>query len=112
MQGLEVARVHAFVSFSYRGDEYPCAVIRWFDKICDTADKDTGMWIVHPGCDANDAPKHAVIHVNTIYHAAHLIPVYGREFLPWGLKYYDLYDAFQAYYVNKYADHHAFKIAF
>ncbi|KAG1767859.1 hypothetical protein EV702DRAFT_1182058 [Suillus placidus] len=112
MQGLEVARVHTFFSFSYWGDVYPCAVIRWFDKVGDTADKDTGMWIVRPGGDANDVPEHAIIHVDAIYRAAHLIPVYGREFLPRGLKYYDSYDAFRAYYVNKYADHHAFEIAF
>ncbi|KAG1768058.1 hypothetical protein EV702DRAFT_1253519 [Suillus placidus] len=112
MQGLEVARVHTFFSFSYRGDVYPCAVICWFDKVGDTADKDTGMWIIRPGGDANDVPEHAIIHVDAIYRAAHLIPVYGREFLPRGLKYYDSYDAFRAYYVNKYADHHAFEIAF
>ncbi|KAG1769121.1 hypothetical protein EV702DRAFT_979013 [Suillus placidus] len=70
------------------------------------------MWIVRPGGDANDVPEHAIIHVDAIYCAAHLIPVYGREFLPRGLKYYDSYDAFRAYYVNKYADHHAFEIAF
>lgn len=83
-------------------------MIRWFDKVGNAADEDTGMWIVRPG----GSDEHAIIHVDAIYRAAHLIPVYGTEFLPPGLKYYDSYDAFRAYYVNKYADHHAFEIAF
>ncbi|KAG0691819.1 hypothetical protein DFH29DRAFT_986097 [Suillus ampliporus] len=82
MQGLEVARVCAFFSFRYRGEIYPCVVICWFDKVGNAADEDTGI------------DEHAIIHVNAIYRAAHLIPVYGTDFLPLGLKYYDLYDAF------------------
>ncbi|KAG1895801.1 uncharacterized protein F5891DRAFT_1130500 [Suillus fuscotomentosus] len=104
-----VARVRTFLSFKYRGNTYPCAVIHWFDKVGNTADEDTGMWIVSP---AGGASKHAVIHIDAIYRAAHLIPVYGMEFLPQGFKCHDLYDTFRTYYVNKYADHHAFEIAF
>ncbi|KAG1844111.1 hypothetical protein C8R48DRAFT_750903 [Suillus tomentosus] len=112
MQGLEVARVRAFFSFQYQGKVYPCAVIRWFDKVDDAADEDTGMWMVRPGFRANNTPEYAIIHIDTIYRAAHLIPLYGTEFLSQELKFYHSYDAFQAYYVNKYADHHAFEIAF
>ncbi|KAG2104001.1 uncharacterized protein F5147DRAFT_746603 [Suillus discolor] len=112
MQGLEVARVRAFFSFQYRGEVYPCIVVHWFDKIGDAADEDTGMWMVHPGEGANNTAEYAIIHIDAIYHAAHLIPVYSTEFLPPELKFYHSYDAFCAYYVNKYADHHAFEIAF
>ncbi|KAG1893112.1 uncharacterized protein F5891DRAFT_963491 [Suillus fuscotomentosus] len=112
MQGLEVARVCAFFSFRYRGRLYPCALISWFDKVGDAPDEDTGMWIVRPGFGADSAPGYAVIHIDSIYRAAHLIPMYGVQFVPRELKFYHSYDAFQAYYVNKYADHHAFEIAF
>ncbi|KAG2098388.1 uncharacterized protein F5147DRAFT_754784 [Suillus discolor] len=112
MQGLEVARVRAFFSFRYRGRLYPCALISWFDKVGDAPDEDTGMWIVRPGFGADSAPGYAVIHIDSIYCAAHLIPMYGVQFVPRELKFYHSYDAFQAYYVNKYADHHAFEIAF
>jgi len=47
-----------------------------------------------------------------IYHAAHLIPIYGSFFVLHTIKFYHSYDAFGAFYVNKYADHHAFEIAF
>ncbi|KAG2107614.1 uncharacterized protein F5147DRAFT_802059 [Suillus discolor] len=112
MQGLEVARVRAFFSFRYRGRLYPCALISWFDKVGDAPDEDTGMWIVRPGFGADSAPGYVVIHIDSIYCAAHLIPMYGVQFVPRELKFYHSYDAFQAYYVNKYADHHAFEIAF
>jgi len=112
MRGLEVACVIAFFSFSLRAVRYPCAVIRWFDKVGDDADEDTGMWVVRPGYSANHAPAHAVIHIDSIYRAAHLIPMYGTQFVPWELKFYQSYDSFRAYYVNKFVDHHAFEIAF
>ncbi|KAF9233163.1 hypothetical protein BU15DRAFT_54269 [Melanogaster broomeanus] len=112
MQGLEVARVFCFFSFTFRGRYYPCAVIRWFDKVDDGPDEDTGMWIVHPAYRANRSPEYAVVHIDSIYRAAHLIPVYGPHFVPENLHHHHSYDAFHAYYVNKYADHHAFEIAF
>ncbi|KAG2097932.1 uncharacterized protein F5147DRAFT_583292 [Suillus discolor] len=55
----------------------------------------------------------ALIHFCSIYRAAHLIPVYGTHFfVSWDLKFHYSYDSFWFYYVNKYADHHAFEIAF
>ncbi|KAG1809078.1 uncharacterized protein BJ212DRAFT_1279960 [Suillus subaureus] len=79
-------------------------------------DEDTGMWIVCPGYRANNTPEHTIIHTDAIYHAAHLIPMvllmYGMELLWQELKFYHSYDAFQTYYVNKYADHHTVEIAF
>ncbi|KAG1889909.1 hypothetical protein F4604DRAFT_1532410, partial [Suillus subluteus] len=86
-----------FFSFQYQGDVYPCTVIRWFDKVGDTADEDTGMWIVHPGYRANNTLQYAIIHTDAIYRAAHLIPVYGKEFLPWELKFYHSHDVFHSY---------------
>ncbi|KIK32821.1 hypothetical protein CY34DRAFT_100709, partial [Suillus luteus UH-Slu-Lm8-n1] len=40
-----------------------------------------------------------------------LIPIYGMHAIPKDLKHHDSYNAFCAFYVNKFADHHAFKIA-
>ncbi|KAG1839875.1 hypothetical protein F4604DRAFT_1885178 [Suillus subluteus] len=94
IRGLEVARVCAFFSFKYGGEIFPCAIVRWFDVIGDSPDEDTGMWMVRPAYGANRAPLHSIVHVETIYCAAHLIPIYGTP-----------------YYVNKYVDHHAFEIA-
>ncbi|KAI6010852.1 hypothetical protein F5J12DRAFT_718880, partial [Pisolithus orientalis] len=61
---------------------YPCTIIHWFNHVGDNSDDDTGMWIV---CQSYLAPctcnirNLVVIHVNTIYHAAHLIPIYSTH---------------------------------
>ncbi|KAF8836969.1 hypothetical protein BDN67DRAFT_991942 [Paxillus ammoniavirescens] len=109
---IRASRVLCFFSFKYDHTLYPCAVVRWFDTVGDAPDEDTGMWVVRPAFRANHTPNIAMIHIDAIYRAAHLIPIYGRHFVPMDIKYYHSYDAFRAFYVNKYADHHAFKIAF
>ncbi|KIN97129.1 hypothetical protein M404DRAFT_161310 [Pisolithus tinctorius Marx 270] len=108
MLGLDVARILCFFSFKYLDTEYPCAIMHWFDRIGDGPDTCTGMWIVH-ACNAQDI---AIIHIDTIYHAAHLIPVYvNHQINPASVKPNESYDKFLYYYVNKFADHHAFEIA-
>ncbi|KAG0692872.1 hypothetical protein DFH29DRAFT_985642 [Suillus ampliporus] len=111
IEGLEVARVKWFFSFKFNWVTYPCALVQWFDKVGDHADEDTSMWIVRPSIHDDGTPSFAVIHLKTVYRAAHLIPVYGRDFIPNNIQYFHSYDAFCSYYVNKFADHHAFEIA-
>ncbi|KAG1843170.1 hypothetical protein F4604DRAFT_1596946 [Suillus subluteus] len=111
MRGLDIARVKCFFSFKFRWEVYPCVLIQWFDKIGDCADEDTGMWIVQPSVLEDGSPNLSVIHIDTVYRTAHLIPVYGPDFIPHTLKFYHSYDVFRSFYVNKYADHHAFEIA-
>lgn len=115
MRALEVARVLAFLSFKHGGVTYPCALIRWFTCTTDRIDEDTGMWVVEPDTDANGHPLVAIIHLDCIVRAAHLIGVYGvNEPLPdeRTLRFSHSLDAFSSFYVNKFADHHAFEIAF
>ncbi|KAF9236566.1 hypothetical protein BU15DRAFT_49860, partial [Melanogaster broomeanus] len=89
-----------------------CMVICWFDKVDDGPDVDTGMWVVRPACAATHSPEYAIIHIDSIFQAAHLIPMYGHQFVSQDFHHQDSYNTFQAYYVNKYADHHVFEIAF
>ncbi|KAI5988134.1 hypothetical protein EDC04DRAFT_2993249 [Pisolithus marmoratus] len=107
MLGLDVTCVLCFFSFKHLGTEYPCAVICWFDHVGD-GPNNTGMWVVH----MRNAQDIAIIHIDTIYCAAQLIPVYAsqRGIDPASIKPNESYDKFQFYYVNKFADHHAFKI--
>jgi hypothetical protein len=111
MRGLDVARVRLFFSFMYQGIKYPCALIRWFSRVGDEPDVDTGMWLVQPDSDANGPPTMSIVHVDTIVRAAHLIGVYGDQFLPPGITFHNSLDVFDTFYVNKYIDHHAFEIA-
>ncbi|KAI6017315.1 hypothetical protein BKA83DRAFT_4465202 [Pisolithus microcarpus] len=104
MRAYSVAHVLAFFSFNYKA-------VRWFDTIGNEPDDDTGMWMVQPAHSANNSPFFDVIHLDTIYRAAHLIPIYGTRFISPDIKSSNSYDAFRAFYVNKYADHHAFETA-
>ncbi|KAG1831429.1 hypothetical protein DFJ58DRAFT_719578 [Suillus subalutaceus] len=111
MRGLEVARVICFFSFNHNWEVYPCALIHWFEKIGDDPDENTGMWMVAPSFHEDGSKNIAVIHIETVFRAAHLIPIYGSEYIPHTLKFYHSLDTFDSFYVNKYADHHAFEIA-
>ncbi|KAG2029774.1 hypothetical protein BDR03DRAFT_936783 [Suillus americanus] len=103
MGGMEVAHIMCIL--------YPCAVVCWFNKASDGPDEDTGMWIVKPSFDTDNSPFVGIIHIDSIYHTVHLVPIYGTQFISRDLKHYDSYNAFQVFYVNKFADHHAFEIA-
>ncbi|KAG1826670.1 hypothetical protein EV424DRAFT_1509611 [Suillus variegatus] len=112
MRGMSVARVLTFFSFTYKQELYSCAVVRWFDTIGDLPNEDTGMWVVQPAHNNNNMPHISVIHIDSIYRAAHLIPVYGTRVIPAQHHHHQTYDIFDRFYVNKYADHHSFEIAF
>ena len=111
MKGLEVARVLSFFSFHFKGSYYPCAVVHWFDRVGNQPDEHTGMWLVRPQFNQQHQRGISVIHIDSIYRAAHLIPVYGKHFVPSQLGLHHSYDSFQLFYVNKFADYHAFEIA-
>lgn len=112
MRSLDVARVRLFFSFTYAGIYYPCALVHWFSRVGDNPDEDTGLWVVEPDRTADGSPIAAVIHLDTVLRAAHLIGVYGGDILPKELSFTDSLDAFHSFYVNKYIDHHAFQIAY
>ncbi|KAG1884298.1 hypothetical protein F4604DRAFT_1878722 [Suillus subluteus] len=94
MGGMDIARVICFFSFMFEAVLYPCAVVHWFNKVNDRPDEDTGMWIVQPSYDIAHLPSIGIVHVDSIYRTAHLIPIYGTHAIPYDLKYYDSYDAF------------------
>ncbi|KAG2127265.1 uncharacterized protein EDB93DRAFT_1257087 [Suillus bovinus] len=107
MNGLTVAQVLCFFSFNYRILYYPCTIVHWYSYVHEERDPDTGMYVVMPMTTGDDVPDIAIIHINCIFRAAHLIPVYGLDFIP-KISPHNSYDMFDLYYVNRYADHHAF----
>lgn len=110
-RGMSVVRIHLFFSFKYNGIEYPCALVEWFRKTQDSPDDLTGMWIVEPE-HRHGKPLVTILHLDTLLRGAHLIPVYGPHYLPFNFRHTWSLDAFNAFYINKYADHHANEIAF
>jgi hypothetical protein len=70
------------------------------------------MWIVELDTSDDGETIVSIIHLDTIVRASHLLPVFGEERVSMTLSFTDTLDTFTRFYVNKYADHHAFEIAF
>ncbi|KAG2048436.1 hypothetical protein BDR06DRAFT_1072550 [Suillus hirtellus] len=111
MHGFNITQVRLFFSFKHNGVHYPCAFVHWFKHVHDSQDENTGMWVVEPETCEDGTQFASVIHLDCIFCAAHLMPVFGHEFVPTYLSYTQTLDAFRTYYVNKYIDHQAFEIA-
>ncbi|KAH9071088.1 hypothetical protein EDB83DRAFT_2221410 [Lactarius deliciosus] len=110
MRGMEIARAIRFFSFVYLGVTYPCVLVHWFSRISEEPDEDTGMWMVTPDFVRGD-PILAVIHVDCIFRAAHLVPIFGNSYIPDHITHDNSLDNFKGFYVNRFVDHHAFDFA-
>ncbi|THU89301.1 hypothetical protein K435DRAFT_821452 [Dendrothele bispora CBS 962.96] len=100
-QRFDVVRVLLFFSFQYEGTTFPCAL-----TYGSRPDANTGMWIVR------QEEGLSVIHIDSIYHGVHLLPVFGTHPLPRKFNYRYTLDCFSFFYVNKFVDHHANEILF
>jgi len=111
-RGSYVARVRAFLSITHNRLKYPCALISWFSTIGDSPYPDTGMWMVEPDFDQTGNRAMSIIHIDSILRSADLMGVSGSQFIPHHLTFNHTLEAFHAFYVNKYIDHHAHEITF
>ncbi|KAF8813200.1 hypothetical protein BYT27DRAFT_7220575 [Phlegmacium glaucopus] len=111
-RGMSVVQVKLLFSFHYKGEEYLCALVEWFKKIGRSPEEQTGMWAVKPEVDESGKRLTSVVHIDTILRGAHLLPVYGKQFLPLRFRHTWSLDCFKSFFINKYADHHANEIAF
>ena len=112
MHGFNIACMKLLFSFKYNNSTYPCALVHWYSHVGDSVDEDTGMWVVEPDYCEDGTHFGSVIHLEAIFRAAHLMPMYGDKFIPTHLSHTQSLDTFHAYYVNKYIDYHTFEIAF
>ena len=108
-RGFEVARVFLFFSFSYRDKTYPCAFIKWYTFVGTEPNEDTGCWVVKPDIQDGGSPHVAVIHVDCIIRATHLMPVTRTaRFVDRSVTMHTSLDTFNLFYLNRFADNHAF----
>ena len=110
-RGLFVAQVRAFLAITHNRNTIPCAVVSEFTTIGDQPCPDTGMWMVKPDYLRGERAI-SIIHLDSILRGAHLMGIAGKKFIPNHLTLHNSLDAFQAYYVNKYIDHHSHELAF
>jgi hypothetical protein len=68
------------------------------------------MWVVERETRADGSPLVDFIRVNTILRSCHLLPLYGNKMLSRDITHNNSLDVFKTYYLNKYADYHAFEI--
>ncbi|KAH7886493.1 hypothetical protein F5I97DRAFT_1807934, partial [Phlebopus sp. FC_14] len=59
-----------------------------FDTMGDGPDDHTRIWMVCLVLRTNHTSDIAVIHIDTIYRAAHLIPIYDHHTAPLDVKFY------------------------
>ena len=89
MHGLSVAWAKLFFAVAMNRAKYSCAQVHWYSLIGDSPDECTGMWVVEPDILDDGTPQTAVIHLDSIVWLAHLLPIYGEEQAPRGVKYTD-----------------------
>jgi hypothetical protein len=69
--------------------------------------------VVNPELNDDRDPHLDIVHIDCIYRAAHLVPVYEANIhISRSLMMHDTLDTFSHFDVNKYVDYHAFEIAF
>ena len=81
-QVLSVAQVQFFFAFCHNGVLYPCVLVHWFETYGDQPCPETGMWRVKPHFDQHQNRVCFIIHIDSILHAVHLLPAFGRHFIP------------------------------
>ncbi|KAJ7482263.1 hypothetical protein B0H11DRAFT_2418405 [Mycena galericulata] len=128
MEGMVIGRTLLFFSFTFRDVYYPCALVHWHSP-ANGIDEDTGMhrpshtllavkcgltdvWVVTPEFERNGRRSLAVVHLDCIARAAHLLPVYGAAFLPDDFHFSYSLDSFRAFFVSRFADHHTHEFLF
>ncbi|KAJ7138132.1 hypothetical protein C8R44DRAFT_828463 [Mycena epipterygia] len=105
MGGIVIGRVLLFFSFVFSDRRFECALVNWLIPVGDTPDPDMGMWVVELE-HQHGVPTLAIIPLDSVAHASHLIGVYGTAALPEDFHFSDSLDVFNTYFVNPYADHH------
>ncbi|TFK95457.1 hypothetical protein BDV98DRAFT_517595 [Pterulicium gracile] len=95
-QGMTVLCVMLLFSFEFKGHVFLCALVEWFSPVGTGPHSDFGMWLVK--ADKNQR-------------TCHLIPCFGSTIIPSSLLHVHSLSVFNVFWVNKFADYHAHKVA-
>jgi hypothetical protein len=105
-----VACVLLFFSFEYQQKSHSCALVHWFVHDKDVPDQGTTMWEVQLEHDKHNHPLVEVISVDSIIHAAHLLPVYGHSHVLEHFSHGQALDCYKSFFVNHFSDHHTHEL--
>ena len=91
--------------------QYLCALVHWISHTTDTLSDITGMHVIEPDCLPDGQPVTAVVHLNTVFRAAHLLPIFSdHPALSKHQHHEETLDLFLEFYVNRYIDCHVFEV--
>ena len=103
VQGFEIAHILLLFAFWHHGKHYPCALIHWFSFVGLEPDQDTGLWIVEPSFDDSGSPFLAIVHIDSIFRAVHLLATHqDAQFINRTLMMRSKLDVFNSFYINRY----------
>ena len=95
-------------------------ILAWRHRISLCADpvvftrgnEDMGLWMVEPDTDDRTGNPHlAIIHLNSIYQAVHVLPVHrNNTFIEHTITMHTSLDTFKLFYINKFVDHQLFEV--
>ena len=109
MCNLQVAHVHSFFSFEYGSETHCCTLVHRYKLWQDEPDHNNGMYIVQPDV-VHGHQNMAIIGVDSIIRAIHLLPVFDETCLDHSLNYTHSLDIFKAFYVNHLVNSHAYEL--
>ena len=111
MSGYVVARVLMFFSFTYAGNDFHVAFVWWYALSSNSEHRDeaTGMWLVEHEY-RNGEPHLAVVRVDSIFRAVHLLPCFGDKPVGRDVAPDNSLDRYAMFYVNRFADHQSFEM--
>ena len=107
MQGMTVGRVMGLMAVPHDGARLPCALIDWFEKVSEIPSDVTGMYEIRPELDEHGQQVTSIVHIDAIFRAVNLSPVFRGTTMPLDFHYSYSLDAFETFYVNKYGDYHS-----
>ena len=104
---MTVGQVMGFMGIPYDGMWHPCALIDWFEKVSEVPSDVTGMYEIQPKLDELGQQVTSIVHIDAIFRAVNLSPVFRSTVMPLEFHYSYTLDAFDSFYVNKYGDYHS-----
>ncbi|KAF8265989.1 hypothetical protein EI94DRAFT_1441224, partial [Lactarius quietus] len=106
LEGMVIACVQSFFSFTYGRVKHCCTFVNWFVRDDDEPDPDTGMWVV----SLEKQNGRLTTQKLSIAHAAHLLPVFGSDPVPIDIQYHNSLDRYLSFFVNKFPDCHSHEL--
>ncbi|KAG2148119.1 hypothetical protein DEU56DRAFT_730313 [Suillus clintonianus] len=68
--------------------------------------------MVHPSMNDDQSREISITHVDSIFCAAHLVPMFGDKFVPEHVNFHNSLDTYMGFYVNRFADHQGNSFSF